>query len=254
MAAVFYYQLISDKGVKMGNVVGAHPEQGDGDGDNCLSYIDLMSHDLLNSNQAVLSSLELMLTAGSIGEETRRYIVSAIEQVRTSSRLIDSVRKIARLEQMDPDEFETFSVEGTVRDSIEAAESRNPGKKMAIGLQNLAGPANVKATEVLIDVFVNLISSAAGLEAAGKPAVDVAISRPEAAPGMIDITFMRGGDRKSDSKKGARQGAGRELDIGLLMAEAAVKRFGGQLVIDEMIHRGRAKGGKSTVRLPEVRV
>jgi K+-sensing histidine kinase KdpD len=225
-----------------------------------MFYLDIVSHDILNFNQAVLSYLEITLNDASTSEETRHYLVSAIEQIRNSSQLIDDLKKMARLEQVNSDAFDTLSLEEVVQGSIEDLGSMHPEMHIEVSVKNDAGHVNVKGTDVLGDVFLNLLANAVRQDQSEEPVIEVTITRPKAPSGMVDVTVEDRGPRMPDQMKRALAGGKRADDavrkqagLGLLMVRGAAKRFGGHLIIGDRIRGDHTKGGKLTVRLPEVR-
>lgn len=243
----------------MGSATSARTEHGRENND-CLFYMDLMSHDILNFNQAVLSYLEITLNDASTSEETRHYLLSAIDQIRNSSQLIDDVKKMARLEQVSGDAFDVLSVEEVIEGSIEDLRMMNLGKQIDVKVKNEAGNVKVKGTDVLGDVFLNLLANAARQDPSETPVVDVTIARPKTPAGMVDVTVEDRGAGIPDQMKRALAGEKRadnltrkQAGIGLLMVRAAAKRFGGHLIIGDRIRGDHTKGAKLTVRLPEVR-
>jgi signal transduction histidine kinase len=58
------------------------------------SYVDLLGHDVLNSNQAVLSYLELMISSPSIDPRTKKYAQRAASHIRACAVLIDNVKRM----------------------------------------------------------------------------------------------------------------------------------------------------------------
>ncbi len=225
-----------------------------------MFYLDIMSHDILNFNQAVLSYLEITLNDPSTSEETRHYLLSAIDQIRNSSQLIDDVKKMTRLEQVSSDTFDTLSLEEIIKGSIEDLRLMYPEKQIDVSVRNDAGHVNVKGTEVLGDVFLNLLANAVRQNQSEKPVVEVTIARPKSSSRMVDVTVEDRGLGIPDQMKKILAGEKRadnatrkQAGIGLLMVRAAAKRFGGHLIIGDRVRGDHTKGAKLTVRLPEVR-
>jgi signal transduction histidine kinase len=244
----------------MGSTISARPKHGRDENNDCLFYLDLISHDILNFNQAVLSYLEITLNNASTSEETRHYLLSAIDQIRNSSQLIDDVKKMTRLEQVSSDTFDTLSLDEVIKESIEDLRSIHHDRQIEVSVRNQAGHVNVKGTDVLGDVFTNLLTNAVRHDQSKKPVVEVIITRPKTPSGMVDVTVEDRGSGIPDQMKRILAGEKRadnatrkQAGLGLLMVRAAAKRFGGHLIIGDRVHGDHTKGAKLTVRLPEVR-
>jgi len=244
----------------MGSEVGAKRGRGRDENNDCLFYLDIMSHDILNFNQAVLSYLEITLNDASTSVETKHNLLSAIDQIRNSSQLIDDVKKMTRLEQVGTKGFATLSLEEVINGALKELKRMHPDRKVEVRVKNDAGQVNVKGTEVLGDVFLSLLAYSLRQDQSERPIIDVTVSRPMKPSGMVDVTIEDRGSGIPDQMKRALAGekradtvARKQAGIGLLMARAAAKRFGGHLIIGDRIHGDHTKGAKLTVRLPEVR-
>lgn len=68
-------------------------------------FMDLLSHDILNNDQAVLSYLELLLTNPGLDAKTREYAQKAIAHVRTSTLLVENAKNLMAVRAADPNSF-----------------------------------------------------------------------------------------------------------------------------------------------------
>lgn len=64
--------------------------------------VDLLSHDMLNYNQATLSYLELIQSHPGADQRTKEYAGRAALQVRTSSMLLDGIRRFVSSSRSGP--------------------------------------------------------------------------------------------------------------------------------------------------------
>jgi len=65
------------------------------------SYIDLLGHDVLNSNQAVLSYLELMISTPGMDPRAKKYAQKAASHIRACAVLIDNVKRMTAAKRGD---------------------------------------------------------------------------------------------------------------------------------------------------------
>lgn len=227
---------------------------------DCIFYLDLMSHEVLNFNQAVLGYLELIQNDPEMSDEIKRYLVSAINQIRNSSQLIDDVKKIAHLGIMDESMFELFDLKKIVNEGIEELKFQNPGRKLRINFKDADNRIMVKSTDALKDVVNHLLTNAVKYDSSDEVIIDVSIEHPPEAPGYVDLNVEDRGTGVPDQMKKALT-AEFESDektkvvrgMGLLLVRAAAKRFGGKLIISDRVPGNQTKGAKMTVRLPEAR-
>lgn len=227
---------------------------------DCVFYLDLMSHDLLNFNQAVLGYLELLLNNKSLDEDARHYLISAIDQVRNGTQLIEDIKKIANLTLIEESSYERFLISKVVEDAIEELKFLYPEIEIVVNLNDLASNAMVEGTEILNDVALDLLTNAVKFDKSEKVHIEVTISRPEGAPGMVALTVEDRGIGITDQMKQLLLGetsmenrSRRVRGMGLLLIRAAAKRFGGSLAIEDRVSGDYKQGARVIVRLPEVR-
>ena len=235
-------------------------ERKDHPAESGIFYLDLMSHELLNFNQAVLGYLELIQNDPSISEDMKHYLISAIDQVRNSSQLIDDVKKIANLGLVTESTFELFALDRVVEEAIADLKLLYPDRNLEINFKCDAEKIYVKATDALHDVVLNLLTNAIKFDPAETIVVDVTITHPKSTPGMIDIIVEDRGPGIPDHLKKVLASetilddkTKRIRGMGLLLVRAATKRFGGKLIIGNRVGNDHTQGAKLTVRLPEVR-
>jgi|GEM_PF-2138424 len=223
-------------------------------------YLDVMAHDLLNFNQAVLGYLELALGAEPLNDDAQHYIHSAIEQIRNSSQLIEDIRKIAILETLENESMKNTSLNEIVKDSIEELNFLYPDRDIVVTVNEEQKDATVLATDILRDVILTLLTNAVKFDDSERVLIDIALSRPEVESNMIDLIVEDRGSGIPDSLKEALAGEAiaesktrRARGMGLMLVRAAARRLGGAIILDDRVSGDHSQGAKITVRLPEVR-
>lgn len=224
----------------------------------CLFYLDLMSHEVLNFNQAVLGYLEIIRSDPAIGDDLKRYLSSAIGQIRNSSQMIDDVKKIVRLGIVDESAFELLDLRKVISEVLEELRAQFADRKLRMNLKGVSDSVHVRATEALRDVLVHMLSNAVRLDTSDEVVIDISVERPAVAPGMVDIVVEGRGlgtlepmkialteETESDEKTNMMRG------MGLLLVRAAAKRFGGRLIISDRMPGDQSDSTKLTIRLPE---
>lgn len=224
----------------------------------CLFYLDLMSHEVLNFNQAVLGYLEIVKSDPSIDDDVKRYLLSAIGQIRNSSQMIDDVKKIAHLGTMDESTFLPLDLRRIISEGLEELRAQFPDRKLRMNLKGVSDSVHVRATEALGDVIVHMLSNAVRFDTSDEVVIDISVERPTVAPGMVDIIVEGRGlgipDRMriaSTEEPESDEKTNMARDMGLLLVRAAAKRFGGRLIISDRVPGDQSNGAKLTVRLPE---
>ena len=95
-------------------------------------YVDLMGHDINNMNQVSLGFLELahdmIEMNGKLGEDNVVLLDKAMDSLKNSSQLIDSVRKMQR-EKMGMYEAQVLDVGSVIQDAVKQFDRIRPGRE-----------------------------------------------------------------------------------------------------------------------------
>ena len=100
-------------------------------------YVDLMSHDIGNMNQAMMGYLEMALDTLKPGEYERFLLTQPLEIIRNSSRLIGNVKKLKQLQAGDIPP-ETLDL-GQVLSEVKADFTGIPGREITINYVPVQG-------------------------------------------------------------------------------------------------------------------
>ena len=225
----------------------------------CISYLDIMAHDLLNFNQAVLGYLELVSSKKMLEGDNKRYVESAIEQVRNSSQLIEDIQKMTRLGMLEEREIGDVNLTRVIDESISDIELLYPDKKIKIDFRKEDEEVYVKGTDFLYDVIINILTNSVKFSGSDKVSIDVSFSRPEAAERLVDTIVEDHGigipDKVKDALMGNRESdakSRRARGFGLVFVRAIADHFGGSLILDDRVSGDHTKGTRIVLRLPEV--
>jgi PAS domain S-box-containing protein len=136
-------------------------------------YLDLMSHDITNMNQAMMGYLELMEAAWESGAIDKGLMDSLIVTLNRSSRLISDVKKLTHLQAgkvplKDVDLCETLA-------AVKARHSMVPGRIVTISYAPLQD-CMVRACDTIGDLFDNLVDNAIR-HSRGPVVIDIAVDR-----------------------------------------------------------------------------
>ncbi|CAJ37936.1 PAS domain S-box protein [Methanocella arvoryzae] len=120
-------------------------------------YLDLMSHDITNMNQALMGNLELLDMLSETGEIDKGLITSSIEIINRSTRTIRDVKKLTQIQAGNVPQKVVNVCE--ILDNVKSKYSKVPGRSVTI---TYAPGANclVMAGDMLEDVFDNLVDNA----------------------------------------------------------------------------------------------
>jgi len=221
-------------------------------------YLDLMSHDINNMNMVAMGKIELLKGAVAGDEKAVALLEGALDMLRSSSRLIENVRKIQQAEQGG---LETEIVDlCDVLEDVKKKYSAMPGRDIAIRIRHeISNGCLVLAGRLIEDVFSNLVGNSVKHADPGKPIViDVGLSMTgpdkdrfyritieDNGPGIPDDLKGR---LFSRLEKGKSKTAGRGL--GLYLVRKLVEDFGGNVRVEDRVGGDFRQGSRFVVLLP----
>ena len=221
-------------------------------------YVDLMGHDINNMNQAALGFLELAQGRIESGEPLSggdlQLISGAVESLKSSSGLIDTVRKLQKEKKgiYSPQEIEV----DRILDGIRSRFSRVPGRNVTVGM-SVKSHCRVRANELLRDVFGNIVGNAIKhstgditINASTREVVEngVRFCRVEiedTGPGISDDRKKAIFDR-STPQRGKLTGKG----LGLYLVRTLVDDYHGKIWVEDRVPGDYTKGCKFVILLP----
>jgi PAS domain S-box-containing protein len=223
-------------------------------------YVDLMGHDINNMNQVSMGFLELahniIEMEGMLGEDNIILLDKAMDSLKSSSQLIDNVRKLQR-ERIGLYEPEVLDV-GRMIEDVEKQFHVIPGRDVRITCA-ATGDCIVKANALLKDVFTNLIGNAVK-HSKGALMVNVLVRRvtynakpccridvEDDGPGIPDALKNTLFDRLSLTTTRAK-GKG----FGLCLIKMLVDDYRGKFWVEDRVAGDHTKGARFVVVLPAV--
>ncbi|OPY26670.1 MAG: sensory histidine kinase AtoS [Methanocella sp. PtaU1.Bin125] len=221
-------------------------------------YLDLISHDINNMNQAGIGYLEIAIDTLPLNAEQRMLLERPLGALKGSSNLIDNVRKLQRLRS---GELKSRPIDlcAIIADlvkhygQIQGANVKihNPPVEMCL----------VMADDLIRDVFSNLIDNAIKHADPGRP-LEIGIGLSEAreagrefyvvvvednGPGIADaIKYQL--FRRFHRGKTRANGKG----LGLYIVRMLVQSYEGRVWVEDRVPGDHTKGSRFVVMLPAV--
>jgi len=153
----------------MGSPLSLGHQRGDGigtsakkhqDGKERLAfYMDLVSHDMVNDNQAVLSYLELILATPGLDKKTADYARKAISHVRSSTLRIDNVRTIASARKARTAELGAANLYAALKESVDELPQVFPSKSVKVVKSPEMGTASVVGGGIVKELLLTVMAS-----------------------------------------------------------------------------------------------
>jgi light-regulated signal transduction histidine kinase (bacteriophytochrome) len=127
-------------------------------------YMDLVGHDIINSNQAVLGYLELVLANPNCDRTLRGYAEKAFTHVRTSTMLVENIKRLLATSTCDEASLGPTDLR-TVLDRSERDLSRFfPDRTIRVQLGRLPDEIRVLGSAAAKDLMMNAMVSAVRLD------------------------------------------------------------------------------------------
>ena len=218
-------------------------------------YVDLLGHDINNMNQVALGYVEMALETMKDGHCDQQFLEKTREMLFNSSALIDNVRKIQQIKagELKPEMIDLQSLLAEVIDKYRSTE----GRDVRINFHR-AGDCKVLASDLLRDVFSNLISNAIK-HSSGQLTIDIDLTKIwEHDNSYCMVTVCDNGPGISDEKKstlfkrfmrGSTKAKG--TGLGLFIVKSLVESFNGRVWLEDCVDGDYTKGCKFVVILPE---
>jgi PAS domain S-box-containing protein len=226
-------------------------------------YLDLMGHDISNKNQITMGFIELahdiLELDGRLERDNIYLLDKAIESLKDSSRLIDNVKKIPKINDGAGLMKEVFP-----RDYLVKACSQYSGLKNVTF--NCDVPAEcdeqVRANDLLEEVFSNIIGNAIKHSAAQKEALKIDVRMAHQMEGgkpYCRISIEDDGPGIPDSLKGSifdRLQRGKTIakgkGLGLFLVKSLVDSYHGKVWVEDRVNGDHRQGSRFVIMLPVV--
>ena len=221
---------------------------------------DLMTHDINNFNQGIMGYIELLLQDKRLDDNQRKYADRALLQVRNNARLIDNIRKLAKVRMMSDAEFVPMDLQKTVSEAAEAVAKANADKKIILISQLVSDTYYVKANDYLHELFQNIISNAVKFDSSKRVRVEVSVTEEATASGASWVVSVadRGRGIPDDRKNAVfeRFATGitgvKGFGLGLSIVKSIVDKFGGRIWVEDRIKGDFTKGTVFKMVFPKV--
>ena len=220
-------------------------------------YIDLLGHDILNSNQAVLGYLELICSNPAVDKKSRAFAEKAISHTRASSILIENIKRLVASRNMDIKDLKPINLLDAVQRARQDLERFYPGKKIRLELSNRPKDAFVIGDDHAVNLLLNVFVIAAKLNPDDDIRMVLKFTEEEVrgTPGWI--LRIRDEDAQLPpflNGKGVTATYSQDVSravkaAGMLFAKMSAENLGGDFEAHAIHHEPRSKGAVFTIAL-----
>ncbi|HUL61503.1 MAG TPA: PAS domain S-box protein, partial [Methanocella sp.] len=219
-------------------------------------YLDLMGHDINNMNMIAMGFLEIALGSFPLTDEQREFLEKPIDTLKNSTKLIENVRKLQKLERGRL-KHRAIDLCDVLRQAI-GDYAHVPGRDVAIRFESLPA-CFIVGNDLIKDVFSNLIGNSIKHSDPQRPlTIDVSL-KPVTKEGKkyYKITIEDNGPGIPDKLKnrlfmrlqrGPEKAIGKGL--GLYLVRTLVHDFHGTIWGEDRVPGDYKKGARFVVMLP----
>jgi len=222
-------------------------------------YKDLFAHDMNNILQNLKSSAELLrlwLNDPEKGEKVKDLITIVKEQIDRGASLIANVRKLSAIEDEGVDEYITELV-NILTKTIKHVKNRFIERQIEIEFNPPLTPCKVKAGELLVDVFENILINAIMHNKSDVIQVEVKLSEiQEDDFKFFKIEFLDNGIGIIDDVKeivfnriNKKEKGTSGMGIGLSLVNKIITSYGGKIWIENRVKGDYTKGSNFIIML-----
>lgn len=209
--------------------------------------LDLMTHDLTNINQEILTALEVALFTPELPDDLEALLQECVTEVERGANLISNVKKLWRIARRPP-RMLCYDLAESLYAAKEIVEQSFPHKELQLNTNLELGKLFVTADEYLIEVFKSLLHNAMKFDTRDKVQIDIEsevmphtpflkIQIKDQGPGIIDedksIIFDQLSHRR-DSPRG--------LGLGLTLTKHVIENYGGYIRVEDRVEGVPEKG------------
>jgi len=219
-------------------------------------YIDLLSHDISNMNAAVSSYLQAAVDKIDIEQKNMHFFTKSQEILSNSNELIETVRKIQRVESHDS-RYGLVDL-GWLLEDLRSEYEHYPGREVKINYKTSIKKF-VMAGDLLRDVFTNLLSNAIK-HSTGPVEISIVLNKvfeagrehykvwvEDDGPGIPDELKSKLFQRKMRGRT-KTTGSG----LGLYLVKKLVEDLNGRVWVEDRVPGDPSKGARFVVLLPAV--
>lgn len=135
--------------------------------------MDLLSHDMLNKNQATLGYLELIHSLPGDEAKTRDFSERAASQVRASSMLLDGIRRFVSSARRGALPTDVVALRDVLESVSKDTSDIFPFRRIEVDISGVAPGIEGQGGQCIHDLFMNLFTNIVQLDSGERVAITV---------------------------------------------------------------------------------
>ncbi len=140
-------------------------------------FMDLVSHDILNINQAILSAIELMTESSGADEKAKRHVRRAEAQIRISTQIFESMKMLCLMRKAgEAPSSELVDLNEAVRKAVSDASDIFPDRRVRVDLEESGEKAVVAGGPLVRETLTNALMGMIRLDTSEQASMRVRVS------------------------------------------------------------------------------
>jgi PAS domain S-box-containing protein len=225
-------------------------------------YKDLFAHDISNILQNIKSSLDLLLMWRNKPEATDKIkeLTDIInDQVIRGSKLVSNIRKLSEISEVEL-RIESIEALQILKEAIKFIQKSFPEKEIDIRIESQIKAVNVKANQILLDVFENILFNSIKYNENKKIEIIIKISKEvKNSTKNAKFQFIDNGIGVPDVMKkrifegiSARKEKTHGMGLGLLLVKKVLSSYNGDIWVEDKVQGKPSQGSNFVILIPEV--
>jgi len=225
-------------------------------------YKDLFAHDISNILQNINTSQEF-ISLFINNPEKREYLQDLLklidDQIARGLKLVLNIRNGSQISETGG-LLESVNLIHTLKEALEFIYRSHPDKKINIEIESKFKDPIVKANNLLLDVFENILFNAVKHNKCPKIEILIRISKwMKNGTNYIKIEFIDNGIGVSNINKerifkgiSHRREKTHGMGLGLLLVKTIIENYNGQIWVEDKVQEDPSKGSNFIILIPEV--
>ncbi len=206
-------------------------------------FNDLLSHDLVNINQGVLASLELILM-DNVPEGVKQLLSTTAEQVRRGMTVLSNVRKISEIETGESP-LVPVNLRKSMKLAVELVCQSFPEREIDIR-SDIDSNLLISGDNLLVDLIYNVLHNSVKHTEIDPVIIDINVIEKNDSS-IIQLTFEDTGIGIPDDIKPLifdrfASGKYKQSGIGLTLVKTIIDHYKGNVVVEDRVKGDHTQG------------
>jgi len=222
-------------------------------------YKDLISHDINNILQIILSGMQLCEMQLDDTDEIKTNLNIIKDQVKRGANLVLNIRKLSQIAETNIS-LKRTEIYNILINSIDFLKNSYKDKKINIKVDSFSNQIYIQANELVRDVFENILNNSIKHNKNPIPEIEVKISKEQKlGVSYLKMEFQDNSVGITDPRKEGifQRGYGKNkhahgMGLGLSLVKKIIENYNGEIWVEDRVNGDYSKGSNFVLLIPEV--